>query len=210
MAPKTVQAKAHAAHQPRDSHGHFIKSSNATLSSKIETPISNIIPELEKPIISVSINNPLKKIMYWLNQVRRHQTTTLALKISIPLIVIPVIVISAFSIGRISGLDIINQNTAPIPTITPIVPAPITISRAGILKVAKSQTQTSYILSLQNGDVLILEVPTTIDLTKYANKQILVTGLLNQTTYTLKVSDIAEVQIFNPTIIPAEATPSAQ
>ncbi len=206
MPLSSVQAKKFAEGRKRDSRGYFIKEKVA-LSSPLDT---KLIPEFEKPIISVNINNPLRKIMYWLDQIRKHQTTTLAFKLSIPLIVVPVIIAATFSVGRISGLGIASQNPAPVIYQSPKPQLPITISRAGILKIAKSQTQTQYVLSLKNGDIVILEVPTTIDLTKYANRQILVTGLFNRITNTLKVTDIAEITLYNTTIIPPEASASAK
>ncbi len=150
--------------------------------------------------------------MYWLDQIRRHQTTTLAFKLSIPLIVIPVIIAAAFSVDRVSGLGVASLNPlnrAPVVYSSPTPPVPIAISRTGILKIAKSATTTSYLLSLKSGDNIVLEVPATINLSKYANKQILVTGLFNKTANILKVTDIAEVQIFNPIVV-VESTQSAK
>lgn len=192
-----------AVKQPRDKFGHFVKTKTSISTVEVKP-----IPEFEKPIVSVSINNPLKKIMYWLDQMRRHQTTTLAFKLSIPLIVIPVIIAAAFSVGRISGLGfgiptpLVSSQTSYA---SPSPAAPVNLSKAGTLKIAKSATVTNYLLSLRNGEIVILEVPVAIDLTKYSNKQILVTGVYTKATNTLKVSDIAEVQIFNPTIIPVYA-----
>lgn len=210
MPTKEELARKQAKTQTRDSKGHFIKKDQIKADFKVTGSDFKLNPQFEKPLVAVQINNPLRKIMYWLDQIRRHQTTTLAFKLSIPLIVIPVITAAAFSVGRISGLNFTNQNIVSIPPVALKSPSPqpsITISRAGILKIAKSTTTTSYLLSLKNGDILVLEVPTTIDLSKYANKQILVTGLYNKITNTLKVADIAEISIFNSTII--QATSSA-
>lgn len=210
MPTKEELARQQSKSQKRDSKGHFISTKSEL---KISAPEFKPIPELEKPLVAVSINNQLKKIMYWLDQIRKHQTTTLAFKLSIPLVVVPVIIAGAFSVGRISGLGIsfpepVSHPPADFASPTPV--ALVNLSKAGVLKIAKSATATSYLLSLKNGEIVILEVPKTIDLAKYANKQILVTGLFNKATNVLKVADIAEVQIFNPTVIPVEATGSAK
>ena len=83
------------------------------------------------------------------------------------------------------------------------------ISKAGTLKIAVDET-TRYLLFLKNGELVVLEIPQTINLSKYQNKQVLVTGTYNKATNILKVTDIAEITVFNTTIIPKQSTPSAQ
>lgn len=223
MPFNSKSGKEAESHLRRDNKGHFISSQRETSSLikgdgtrsdfKVTSPLDvKLNPEFEKPIVSVNINNPLRKILYWLDQIRRHQTTTLAFKLSIPLVVIPVIIAAAFSVGRVSGLGMTSLNplyNPPRANPTPAPAVPVTISRTGILKIAKSATTLSYLLSLKSGDNIILEIPGTINLSKYANKQILVTGLFNKTANILKVTDIAEVQIFNPTVV-VEASQGAK
>ena len=182
------------------------------VTTTVETPGSDIDPDLEKPILELTVSNPFKKILYWLNQIRKRQTTTLAFKLSIPLIAIPVIFAAAFSLGRISSLSLLKPfsqpSASPSNSPNPSVPQEITISKAGALRIAKSAAKTTYLLALRNGELVSLEIPPTIDLTKYANKQILVTGTLDKNTNILKVTDIAEVTIYNSIKIP-ESTSSA-
>lgn len=193
----------------------------ASIKTKVTTdsPLKTIkeIPEFEKPIVEVSINNPFKRILYWLDQIRRHQTTTFAVKLSIPLIALPIVIAAAFTLGRYvlpfqKSTSISNPST--IPASSPLPALLTTISRAGTLKIA-SGVQTHYLLSLSNGAIVNLQIPQNINLTKYQNKQVLVTGTLDKTTGTLNVTDIAEIQIFNSTSIPAtqsatlQSTPSA-
>jgi len=62
-----------------------------------------------------------------------------------------------------------------------------------------------------------LEIPESINLSKYTNKQVLVTGLQNKDTGVISVMDIAEVEVFNvteipkvtPVLTPPQATDSA-
>lgn len=210
MTFNSAQSKQLANKRKRDEKGHFVKKDGVKLTTKVKSPTTNIIPEFEKPIVSLSVNNPLRKIMYWLNEIRKHQTTTLAFKLSIPLVVVPVIIAAAFSVGRVSGMGVIpyigaqNPTPKPMPTTQP----PITISRAGTLKIAKSATNTNYLLSLKNGEIMILEVPKSIDLAKYGNKQILVSGEYDKATNILKVAEIAQIEVYNSTTVP-ESTKSA-
>ena len=155
--------------------------------------------------------NPFKKILYWLDQIRRKQTTTFALKLSIPLIALPIVIAGVFTLGRIYGINFQKSQQSATPSPIPDTRYQIpntTLSRVGTLKVARG-TQTTYLLALKSGDYLTLKVPPTIDLTRYGNQQVLVTGSLDKQTGILTVTDIAEVQLFNDTKIP-ESTTSAK
>lgn len=185
--------------------GNVLESGTLTATSSAKTPDGiPVEPEFEKPLVSVSISNPFKKILYWLNQIRKRQTTTFAFKLSIPLIALPVIIFAAYQVGRGEAMSFIKSKASPAPIATSSAGAQtlIEISRAGILKIAKGTTGTRYLLALRNGEILNLQIPVTIDLSKYANKQVLVTGYQNKTTGVLNVTDIAEIEVFNVTEIP--------
>lgn len=191
----------------RDEHGHFIKSGDIKAKVSVSTPNDvKLNPEFEKPLVQVSITNPFKKILYWLDQIRRHQTTTFAIKLSIPLIALPIVIAGVFSLGRIYGINFQKTQAPTMPSAPVASPLPVQISRAGTLKIAVGDT-TRYLLSLKNGELVVLEIPATINLLKYQNKQVLVTGTYNKASNILKVTDIAEIQLFNPTVI--ESTTSS-
>lgn len=192
-------------YQVVDKEGKILESGTLTATSNAKTPEGiPVEPEFEKPLVSVSISNPFKKILYWLNQIRKRQTTTFAFKLSIPLIALPVIIFTAYQVGRGEAMSFIKSNASPSPsaTVSASPQSPVEISRAGVLKIAKGSTGTRYLLQLRNGEILNLQIPTTIDLSKYANKQVLVTGYQNKTTGVLSVVDIAEIEVFNVTEIP--------
>src|SRR3989344_1089528 len=189
----------------RDARGRFIKKTVT-----VSTPTSNIIPEFEKPILSVTVTNPFKKILYWLDQIRKRQTTTFAVKLTIPLIALPVIIFAAFQVGRSSVvLPFIKYPASPTPTLHPS-PSSLTIpySRSGILKVAKTKDQIKYVLALKNGENVLLEIPQNLKLTKYQNKQVLVTGYYNRQANVITLTEIAEIELFNETTL-ASPTPSS-
>lgn len=192
----------------RDAHGRFVSPKIKTQTS-VSTPTSNINPEFEKPILSVTVTNPFKKILYWLDQIRKKQTTTFAVKLSIPLIALPVIIFAAFQVGKKSAiLPFINFPASPTPT-TVASPSPVPYSRSGTLKVAKTANQTKYVLALKNGENVLLEVPKDIELTKYQNKLVLVTGYYNRQANLIAVTEIAEIEVFNETTITSPSpTPS--
>src|SRR3989338_10680730 len=195
----------------RDSHGRFIKKTVT-----VSTPTSNINPEFEKPVLEVTVSNPFKKILYWLDQIRKRQTTTFAVKLSIPLIALPVIIFAAFQVGRSSVVLPFLKSASPTPI--PVIqaspsPSPVPYSRSGTLKVAKTTNQIKYVLALKNGENVLLEIPQNIELTKYQNKQVLVTGYYMRQANSIKVLEIAEIELFNETTLasptPTESTTSA-
>src|SRR4030042_2629084 len=203
---------------PRDENGRFISLKAKTSQSGPKDVKIN--PELEKPILQVTVTNPLKKILYWLDQIRKKQTTTFALKLSLPLIAIPVIIFAAFQIGRSSVVLPFLQNSTPTPVIKPSPTPPVPYSRSGTLKIAKTGSQTKYVLALKNGENDLLEIPKNEKLTKYQNKLVLVTGIYNRQSKVIAVSEIAEIEVLSetdltnssPTPSPTatESTPSAQ
>src|SRR3990172_2093279 len=99
------RAKALASSRKRGAHGHFVKAKDVKVKVSVTGQDLPLVPEFEKPLVSVTITNPFKKILYWLDQIRRHQTTTIALKLSIPLIALPVIIVGVFSLGRVYGIN---------------------------------------------------------------------------------------------------------
>lgn len=177
------------------------------IKTKVEVSTPPPIPDLEKPLLQVSITNPFKKIMYWLDQIRRKQTTTFAIKLSIPLIAIPIIAFAFFQLGKNFALP---YSPGPVSSPGPASsPTPdLTISRAGVLKIARGK-ETRYLLNLKDGRVVVLEIPLGADLSKYQNKQVLVTGPYNRNTSVMKVEDIAEIELLNEVLVSPSATSSA-
>lgn len=212
----------------RDAHGRFTKTNPLKVQTSVSTPSADVNPEFEKPVLQVTVSNLLKKILYWLDQIRKKQTTTFAIKLSIPLIALPVIIFAAFQVGRSSVVLPFLSSPSPTPPTyrpSPSPTPPVPYSRSGILKVAKTGTQIKYVLALKNGENVLLEVPQSINfaqqnfsLTKYQNKQVLVTGIYNRQANVISILEIAEIELFNETTLaspspspnPTESTSSAQ
>lgn len=205
----------------RDTHGRFVKA-NITAKTEVKTPIPTTNPEFEKPVLSVTVNNPIKKILYWLDQIRKHQTTTFAVKLSIPLIALPVLVFAAFQLGRGSVvLPFLNfTSVSPTPLVKPSTsPSPgVPYSRSGTLKIARTGNLAKYVLALKNGENVLLDIPINMDLAKYQNKLVLITGIFERQSNLIKVTEIAEIEVINetnapspsPVPTPPQSTSSAQ
>lgn len=192
----------------QDKQGKVVETGTVSTKSTLKGPGGvELKPEFEKPLVSVTITNPFKKILYWLDQIRKHQTTTFAFKLSIPLIALPVIIFAVFQFGRNAGISFQKNQSKQTPAPqTSVAAQPVEVSRAGTLKVAKGATQSRYLLQLRNGEIMNLQIGANIDLTKYAEKQVLITGFQNKTTGVINVTDIAEIEVLNKTVIPKTPT----
>lgn len=139
--------------KPRDAEGRFVNENvdpAETVKTTFETtgPV-NVITKpakdnFDEPLVSVKIQNPFKKILSWLNDIRKKQTTTFAFKISIPLLALPIffaVLGGAFQFFFNLGQAKEQQAVAAMPTPTPIIivqptltPAPVLTSRMGTIK----------------------------------------------------------------------------
>lgn len=172
---------------------------------KFDTPKLN--PEFEKPLVSLSVTNPLKKILYWLDSIRKKQTTTFMIKLSIPLIALPLIALAFFQLGRnfpyfISSISPTTQTSPTPPTPTPNPEQPI--SKTGTVKLAKG-TPPKYLLSIPDGSVILLKSDPETNLENFKNQQVFIYGVFNIQTNTLTIEDISEIESLptsTPTIIP--------
>lgn len=138
----------------RDASGRFVKSGTkiedtAVKSNKITgaglvlSEMSEEI-ELEKPLLSFQINNPLKRLLYWIKQIKQKQTTTFEFKVKVPLIALPVFLIvlgSAFtfffSLGK-NSQETGDSQQSEISILSPITPtptpSPYIMTKVGVLK----------------------------------------------------------------------------
>lgn len=178
----------------RDEHGRFVKSATPKVDLKVSggaTIVTHAPTGLDEPLLVV--NNPFKRLLKWIDYLRRHHATTLAFKITIPLIALPAIIYGAYQVGKRNPSYVI----APTPT-----PAPISISKAGILKQVFTKDGTKYSLLQRDGTVVNLENTTDTDLSKFSNRRVLVSGLYNPTNMILKLVDISDLEIL-PTLAPS-------
>ncbi len=137
---------------PRDADGQFVAKGVdpvTTVKTTIETngPVEFIAKGPgadDKPLVSLTVQNPFKKIIHWLDDIRKHQTTSFDLKVKIPLIALPVFLTvlgAAFQLFFSLGKHAEKQAVAAMPTPTPIVivqptaiPAPVMVSKLGTIK----------------------------------------------------------------------------
>lgn len=82
----------------------------------------------------------------------------------------------------------------PQETIVPVPTGSSIISRAGIFKAVKYGTSTEFFIVLRNGDALKLEIPNSINPLPYYNKNVFVSGILNEGNTIIKVENITEYE----------------
>jgi len=159
--------------------------------------------ETEKPLVSVSVNNPVSWLMKVINNLKKKQTTTITFRLGVPLIALPVII--AALAGVFFGLGkYVNKTTpTPTPTASPI-PTPVLISKVGFLVV---KADLNSVLILPQGNTLTLRLPEGLDVSQMKGKRVLVTGLWNQTQNSLTVEKPTDIETLKPLPSPT-ASPS--
>ena len=204
MSYDSEDRKKNAEKQIRGPHGTF-----ATMTS--ETQLGAPDPTLDKPLVSVSINNPFKKLLQWLDQIRRNQNTTFTIKLKLPFIVLLTLFVLAMSLvtssklfydwGRIAGLSAVLAMPEPSPAVIVLptaTPAPIQTTKLGILRglrATDNSTYASYILEDKNGAVTILMAPTTILLKLYVGRRVLITGMYEELNSTLRIQKASDIEV---------------
>lgn len=245
--PYTTEERSKIAEEKsRDAHGHFVSKNTPPQSTiktdvKVETPFSSKKDDgIDEPLVSFSIQNPFKKILHWLNDIRKHQTTSFSFKMKVPLLALPIFIGllgGAFQLFFSLGKHAEKQEIAALPTPTPIVivqptatPAPVLVSRLGTIK---ATYQVEYLLSpsplpsstvilsdnegsqsatpteipptptpvptrfvlVKGEDITFLIVPSEVNLSYYLNRKVLITGLYDKMTDTLKISKSSDIEI---------------
>ena len=200
MDEKTAVRKRTASVLPRDSFGQFSsagknkpKQSGVSASLKISTPplkpeSANLKPDA--PLVSISIDNPFKRLMRWLDEIRKKQITELNLKLKLPLAVTLSITAMSFGIvtttnyfynwGKYIGLAQARAETNTV-----------TISRIGKIM----STQSRYLFAQENGDVYIISSKSPIDPSLFLGRKVLLTGNLYAETNTILPSSANGIEI---------------
>lgn len=134
----------------RDASGKFISAKTDPLhtvskTAQVSGPITVVReavndPSLDKPLLSVQINNPFRKLLLWIKEIKNKQTTTFEFKIKIPLIALPIFLVvlgSAFTFFFNLGKDT-QKNREPIVATASITPTASTtavlVSKVGVVK----------------------------------------------------------------------------
>ena len=223
MSYTVKERRTNTKKQVRDEDGHFIPQEDIKIETKTQTPFppkeDTKKSSSDEPLVSLQVHNPFKKLLKWLDYIRKHQTTTFNFKINIPLIALPVFIAVTmgilqgfFSLGKYSQ----KKETETMPTPTPIViveptiaPVPIAISKLGTITATYQEEEgreeeegaspipaiSRYILVDNDDRVTFLIIPQSIPMERYINRRVLVTGMYDVEHLALTIDDPSDLEI---------------
>jgi hypothetical protein len=156
--------------------------------------------EIQKPLVSVSVNNPFAWLLKWINYLRKKQTTTFTFRMGVPLIALPVLIAGFatvfFTLGKIT--------TPQQENVIEKSPESYFLSKVGILKIIPSENEDLFYLILSEGTAIKLQAPANTDLKKLEGKRILATGTYTVLNNTLVVDKVADMEVLpiSPKLLP--------
>lgn len=139
----------------------------------------------DETILDIKVHNPLKRIAKLLEDIKRHQTTTISLRFTIPLIALPVVLFVVFQIGRAQSLcaQTFTTQRGMIQVVSLKVPAkspsPLQLVLSFFPAIPKPTTdlvdQDRAIL-LTNSEVIHIVHSSDLDLMPFRGESVLLTG----------------------------------
>ncbi len=178
---------------------------------KTETKEAPADSDIDKPLVTVSVQNPFKKLLHWIDQIRRKQNTTFSIQLKLPLVVMITLFVVGISMltssklfydwGMTAGLRNVMAQPQPTPAIIVLptaTPAPVLITKLGTLKgiyTSDTETPTRYVLEDRDGMLTIIIATTRISLVQYIGQRVLVTGMYDTEGNTLKIRTAGDVEV---------------
>ncbi len=204
MTYDSTDRKINSEKQIRQPDGTFAK-------IKVETTQAPADADIDKPLVTVSVENPFRKLLHWIDQIRRKQNTTFSIQLKLPLVVMITLFVLAMSMltssklfydwGKIAGLSAVLAQPEPTPAIIVLptaTPAPVLVTRLGTLKglyAGDIDTPTRYALEDREGEILMILAPAGVSLKQYVGTRVLVTGMYVSTDSTLRIRTIRDVEM---------------
>ena len=189
-------------YQPRGSKDKLIKSVKEAKGSLevLSDFISAKESEDDSTLIDIKVTNPLKRIYTLLQDIKKHQSTTFSLRFTIPLIALPIFLFVAFQLGR--GSYVCSQNfTSKKGIIKNLqIDAPIenrsvidrlfnfTSNSINIENIGSEYIHTSKAVLDVNNELIDIISVKSIDLTKYENNQVIVSGIYSSCSNTMTLN----------------------
>lgn len=177
--------------------------------------VSGKFSKLDPPLVSFSVTNPVTYLKRWWKGVMAGEGVDIKLKIHPLTAVMIVLAIGgvSFGLGRITIpapiIKYIPILATPVPT---IVPTPNPWHDAAFWGTLQRQNNQFYLIT-SDAQAISLEVPNTVDLSKYIGKKILASGLYDEGTATLQVSVASDLEVISGGLpvstIPPTPTPTS-
>lgn len=157
----------------------------------------------DPPLFSFQITNPVTYLKRWWGKVMANEGVDFHLKIR-PITAIAMV--AAIS----SGSFVLARVTVPepivkyIPQLAPS-PSPNPWREAAYTGTFKN-INNRYYLSTGEGESIILDVPSSVNIPKILNRRILATGQYNTSTKILKVTDATDMEVLPIQAVPVPTT----
>lgn len=176
-------------YQPRGSKDELI--SSKTEGEGAAKIVSDFISASEGDdpgtLIDIKITNPLKKIYELIQELKKKQSTTLSLKLTIPLIALPIFLFAAFQLGKDQALceQYFTSKTGTIKTLD-VEEAVETGGLLNKLRIRSPTTeyerkQRTIIIDSADNIITVLNHKT-INVGKYENTRVVITGTYSSCT----------------------------
>lgn len=189
-----------ATNQLRDRNGHFIP-----LKPKVKVSgQTNLLADLIKTEdgddkgsswINLTINHPFRKIIDILQQIKDKQSTTIALRFTIPLVALPIAILLAFQFGRYqsSCTDYFSSQIGTLQNITvekSVAPDQWFLKALSYLPFVsgiydKKETFVQPVLVKEDSQSIIIDNEANADIDPFTQSKIIVFGNYNPCSQTL-------------------------
>ncbi|MBI2593631.1 hypothetical protein HYW44_03235 [Candidatus Daviesbacteria bacterium] len=194
----------------RDHSGHFISLKPKMKVSGQADLISNLVHAEKETddssLINVKVNNPFEKIIRYLKDIRDKQSTTVALKFTIPLIALPIAILMAFQFGRYQS-QCNSYFSSQIGTVENIQMARKTAPDNWFLKLLgylpglgdvylKKELLTQPVLIISPETNTLIDNQTSLSLDKFTKSKVLLSGDYNSCTQTLTLDSPENITKF--------------
>lgn len=187
---------------PQDEHGHFIhKDPGQKMGGLLHTSETDD----DSTLVDVRVANPLHRIAKLLQDIKSHQSTTVSMRFTIPLIALPIVLLVAFQLGRaqtscsplfstqtgivrLLSLEVPKENTSWFGRVFNYLP--------GNSKPQKTVTFTREnraVLMTSDGQTLTLLPAAGVKLAPFANQGVIVTGDYSACNRVITVDNAANI-----------------
>ena len=176
-------------YQPEGSKDKLISSKTTTEgAAKIASDLISA-SEGDDPgtLIDIKITNPLKKIYELINEIKKKQSTTLSLKLTIPLVALPIFLFVAFQLGKDQALC--EQYFTSRIGIVKTLDVEEAVETGGLLSKLKIKSPTTIYEHVQRtilidsvGSIITILNQKQVDISKYENTKVVITGTYSSCT----------------------------
>lgn len=189
---------------PQGEHGHFTTKDPVAVGGLLHTVTED---SNDDTLVDVHVNNPLHRITKLLQDIKAHQSTTVSLRFTIPLIALPIVLLAAFQLGRfqtscspvfasqlgtvrILSLEMPKTDQSWYAKLVSFIPG-----NFGIPKTIGFTREDRSILLTPDGQTLTLLPGLGVKLFSFDQKNVIVSGEYSACNKALTVDSAANVQV---------------